>query len=432
MLKKALFLCLLLTVPGWAQVELQRVHSYAPPHFYFDALNFKSDPDQSRLDFYLQVPYSELQFLRSGNEFTASYEVFLQLTDGEGNPALEQAWEEKVACPSFDETVNDRIFSVSHRHFVVKPGSYTLQVAVTDSETNRSYMARRSFTARDYSDQVESISDVMVLMASTESEGKRTIVPNIQANVISQRDSFPVFYEVYSAGTRDSILALTEIFGQKNKLLFSRSEWLKRTEPVQKVFTGIRKDSIPMGVYRLSVTLRHSPAKNAPVLANATRMFSIHFPELPLTINDLDEAAEEMMYVAESRTIDSIKSAPDLLTKQKRFLQFWQGHSPNPSSKSNPVMEEYYSRVSYANQHFAHYSSGWKSDMGMVYILLGPPNTVDRHPFNVDSKPYEVWHYYQRNRTFVFIDQTGFGDYRLLLPTADGYPPPSAADFFGR
>lgn len=54
--------------------------------------------------------------------------------------------------------------------------------------------------------------------------------------------------------------------------------------------------------------------------------------------------------------------------------------------------------------------------MGMVYVTLGSPNNVERHPFEYDSKPYEVWDYYDINRRFVFVDQTGFGDYRLVTP----------------
>ncbi len=431
-MKKALLLCLLTAIPVWAQVELQRVHSYSPPHFFFDALNFKSGPDQSRLDFYFQIPYNELQFLKTGNEFTASYEVFLHMTDDQGNPALEQAWDERVSCPSFDETLSDKIFSVTYRHFNVIPGSYTLQVTVTDSETNRTYVAKRNFVARDYSSPEPSISDVMLLMSSTQSEGKYTIIPNIEGNVISEKDSFPVFYEVYSPEAGDSLLVLTEIIGEKNKLFHSDASWLKLTDTVQKAFTSVPKSSIPMGVYRLAVSLKHSAGKDARVVANASRFFSIHFPELPLTITSLDEAAEEMLYVSDMRTIDSIKHASDMLAKERIFLRFWQEHNPNPSSKTNPVMEEYFNRVAYANQHFTHFRNGWKSDMGMIYILMGPPNSVDRHPFNIDSKPYEVWHYFQRNRHFVFLDETGFGDYRLLLPIADGYPPPSASDFFGR
>ncbi len=272
-MKKMLFLCLLMTLPAGAQVELQRVHSYTPPHFYFDALNFKSESNRSRVDFYFQIPYSELQFLRTGNGLTASYELSLQLIDDEGNPVLEQTWDERTSCPSFDETLNERIFSISRRHFDVKPGSYTLQVAVTDSETKKTYMAKRSFVARDYSIGSPSISDVMLLMRSTKANGVFTIIPNIEGNVISQRDSFPVFYEVYSPQTGDSLYQLTEIFGEKKKPLYSHSAWLEISDTVQKIFADIPKDLIPMGNYRLAVTLKQSADRNSPVIASAVRTF---------------------------------------------------------------------------------------------------------------------------------------------------------------
>ena len=51
--------------------------------------------------------------------------------------------------------------------------------------------------------------------------------------------------------------------------------------------------------------------------------------------------------------------------------------------------------------------------MGMVYITLGPPSAVERHPFDMGAKPYEIWEYYHINRSFLFVDNSGFGDYRL-------------------
>ena len=80
-------------------------------------------------------------------------------------------------------------------------------------------------------------------------------------------------------------------------------------------------------------------------------------------------------------------------------------------------MLEYYRRVEYANAHFKGYFKGWKSDMGMVYITLGPPDQVTRRPYEMDSRPYEVWEYYTLNMNFVFVDNTNFGDYRLQNPT---------------
>jgi hypothetical protein len=82
-------------------------------------------------------------------------------------------------------------------------------------------------------------------------------------------------------------------------------------------------------------------------------------------------------------------------------------------------MDEYYARVEFANKHFSHFMDGWKSDMGMVFIIFGTPSNVERHPFDSDAKPYEIWTYYELNRQFVFIDQSGFGDYHLQNPIWD-------------
>ena len=89
---------------------------------------------------------------------------------------------------------------------------------------------------------------------------------------------------------------------------------------------------------------------------------------------------------------------------------------PSPKTDVNEVLIEYYRRIAYANDHFESYYDGWRTDMGMIYVTLGPPNYVERHPFEYDSKPYEIWSYYDINREFIFVDQTGFGDYRLYQP----------------
>ena len=105
--------------------------------------------------------------------------------------------------------------------------------------------------------------------------------------------------------------------------------------------------------------------------------------------------------------------------KLKRFNDFWKKRDPNQDTEVNEYFEEYYYRVEYANKHFAHYSDGWRTDMGMVFIIFGMPNNIERHPFEMNSKPYEIWTYYEFNRQLVFVDETGFGDYRLVTPIWD-------------
>ena len=80
-------------------------------------------------------------------------------------------------------------------------------------------------------------------------------------------------------------------------------------------------------------------------------------------------------------------------------------------------MEEYYSRVSFTEENFSRGTSGgWKSDMGMVYILFGKPDDMKRSMNMQGSYNYEKWYYFQIGEEFTFIDDYGFGDYRLKTP----------------
>ncbi len=76
--------------------------------------------------------------------------------------------------------------------------------------------------------------------------------------------------------------------------------------------------------------------------------------------------------------------------------QFWDRRNPSPGGQQNVFRQEHYRRIAYANVHFsASGEAGWESDRGHVYIVFGPPDSIDSHPAGgIDAtKPLEVWHY---------------------------------------
>jgi GWxTD domain-containing protein len=75
---------------------------------------------------------------------------------------------------------------------------------------------------------------------------------------------------------------------------------------------------------------------------------------------------------------------------------------------------EYYRRIEYANVQFSVVSPGWRTDRGRIYIIYGPPDDIEHHPMEIETKPYQIWHYYNTNRLFYFVDEDGYGDYKLV------------------
>ncbi len=69
------------------------------------------------------------------------------------------------------------------------------------------------------------------------------------------------------------------------------------------------------------------------------------------------------------------------------------------------------------NRNFSYTrKEGWKTDRGRVFIVFGPPDRVERGtPSRYTQGDYEVWYYDELREKFVFLDEYGFGDFRLVL-----------------
>ncbi len=62
---------------------------------------------------------------------------------------------------------------------------------------------------------------------------------------------------------------------------------------------------------------------------------------------------------------------------------------------------------------------GYRADRGRVHIVYGPPDDIERHPNETDSRPYEIWSYnnIQGGVIFVFVQKNSGGDYELVHST---------------
>jgi GWxTD domain-containing protein len=113
-------------------------------------------------------------------------------------------------------------------------------------------------------------------------------------------------------------------------------------------------------------------------------------------VKDNRQLAEPLVYLATSSEYDAIeKSANQKLAVDN----FWLDRAKD-TEKARELIRVYYNRVYFANYYFTSLKPGWKTDRGMIYIIFGPPQTV-----NVTSSQ-EKWIYFKNNFnttvTFVF------------------------------
>lgn len=409
-------------VQGRAQVEISgQAGPDDAPLFYVDAVSFaaQSGP-RMRLDVFAQVGYEVLSFVKRGDLYDASYEMTVSILDSAEGLISDKLWTESVKGVDFNQSVSSTAYSLTQRVFEVDPGRYTLRVAMRDLESKASRQYTRTVLVRDLRTPEFALSDMMLLSKVSVQGDRRSIVPSVSPNVGAIPDQFFVYFEVYQRAAVDSVRYVIDILNKKDDVVL-------RVDTIDVVRSGrnerilrVPDATLPLGDYTLamralpvSVPLDSAEGKARGI---TTKAILVRWSGLPRSVADLDLAIEQLRYIAKEGETSTLRAAETPEQKQKLFLEFWKKRDPNPNTPRNERMEEFYGRVQYANKHFKHYIEGWRTDMGMIYIMFGPPNNVERHPFEVDSKPYEVWSYYDISYSFVFYDQTGFGDYRLETP----------------
>ena len=381
--------------------------------FFIDVLDYYSgNPDSTLVSAFIEVPYDRVQFFKTGNSFSSNFTITISIFDEDKEHLItENTWDEKVTAKDFDQTVSKSNYNVSLKSFKLTPDKYSVRASVDDNNSKNTFVQNKDIEVRKFSDNLD-ISDIMLVAKEANVDGERKIIPNVSRNVIVKKAGIPVFYEIntneggkfrliYSINTKSSVSS------------FQDTADVNLNKGKNQIYYDIKDSSLNLGTYTVNINAENlTTGDEASVSSNLISRWS----GVPENVTDLDLAIRQLVYIATPGELDYINKASNREEKIKRFAQFWKKKDPNPSDEENQAFDEYYNRVAYANDHFSRYREGWKTDMGMVYIVLGKPDNVEHHPFDPDSKPYEIWDYYDLNVRLAFLDQTGFGDYRLMNP----------------
>ena len=145
----------------------------------------------------------------------------------------------------------------------------------------------------------------------------------------------------------------------------------------------------------------------------------------------LDADSEEFYRMARYfMTRDEDKRFRNLATPEQRqqFIDaFWELRDPDPNTTENEFREELQERFEFVNRYLREGNRpGWDTARGMIYLVLGPPDTMtagatpypSASPYIRDSQGDTtagviVWPYPLLSVNVVFIDRQGFGIYEL-------------------
>ncbi len=178
-------------------------------------------------------------------------------------------------------------------------------------------------------------------------------------------------------------LKRTEGFGQADAIIRIRTDsvFLPQKKGVYSIFEEGHEKSL----FFLKIT-----NKNYPQLAN------------------IDEIIEASIFLFTKKDKDKLDSSPN---PKKAYDAFWLENT-NSAERAGKMISAYFSRVKEANSMFATYKEGWKTDMGMIYIIFGPPNKIFKEEGSIEwiyNKTYEL-----PNINFTFYLKDGATDIEIF------------------
>lgn len=386
-------------------------------YFYIDPLVFSTkDSLNARLDLYIELPLGNVQFKK--NQVAGKYDAYIDYSiviKNSRNEVVNSNYSSETMSNSEDEMKKISEKSVyAIKQFYLEPGNYNLFFVLKDKNNQKEYSKERSISVKDFKKGTINFSDIMLVSSYREDEeGKKEISPIINSNIGNLKD-FYLFFEVYnSSSSTVEAVYYYKVLDEKNKVLLEGTYNYYLDSGVTKKVEKINTNLFLLGNYKLEITDKMSNE------LMASRNLQYRWDFLPVSLKNLDLAISQLIYIASSEELNKIKDAKTKEDKEREFLRFWKDKDPSPGTPRNELMREYYNRIKIANERYSHYVDGWKTDMGMVYIIYGNPSSIERHPFESDSKPYEIWEYYDSKKRFIFVDETGFGDYRLTTPIWD-------------
>ncbi|HUI10462.1 MAG TPA: GWxTD domain-containing protein [Bacteroidota bacterium] len=240
------------------------------------------------------------------------------------------------------------------------------------------------------------------------------------------------YLEVYNlllGEDRSDYAVHTVVYDAVGKEIVTRERQRRRAAESTVLVDQIPAARFRSGTYSLVVSLTDSAKR---VMAQTSRKFFVFNQtlgvdstlltlgsSLPMAVYatmeepELDRDFRWSRYELTDAEQAQYKQLNGLDVKRKFLSDIWRRRPPG-------AREVYMARVEHANENYGMLGrEGYRTDRGRVYIVYGPPDDIERHPNESDTKPYEVWTYnnIQGGVEFDFLQRIQGADYELVNST---------------
>jgi hypothetical protein len=149
---RLLLILLFAAASVYSQVEYSQDQgkSQMLPRFFIELASYASqDSGKTKVDVFIKVPYSNVQFLRNQTNYRADYSLIVSIFNDDDDLILEKLWNENVSTQSFNQTISRTSFNISYKSFSLEPGEYNFICKLEDNESRKFSSFERMINVRE-------------------------------------------------------------------------------------------------------------------------------------------------------------------------------------------------------------------------------------------------------------------------------------------
>ena len=398
--------------------------------------NFSSltDPGKTYVEITMSALNGQFKFQRrEDNYYYALLQYDVEIKDKEDNPVDRQTWQRVIKVS--DPVEAEKFSSLEIVKFLIAPGTYSLNITLTDLFDNQSVSLPSVLSIPRFSSSIVSLSDIQFasnIKAATEDNdfvkhGAYYVEP-FPARVYSNTKPMMYFYvEIYNLGKPknddDVYIVDYQIINQRGEQVHKVTKTRKKPQSgVAVIAEQVNTLKLKNDYYTLYIKVTDSENNFSAERRDQFVVFkpnevsteravpAVNF-ENEITPNNIKNFWNQLEYIVASGQKKTFESY-DFERKKQFISDFW-------ATKSVDYFNVHIRNFNYAQENFKALTiEGWRSDRGRIYITYGPPSQMEDNPADPGMKPWQAWVYTelkgQGEIVFIFGNVSGFGNYELL------------------
>lgn len=365
-----------------------------------------------------KIPYKNLLFTKNDDVYSSSFTLTLEFYKKD-EFVFRDIVKENLSIISYDETTSKTKYYQNFIEFIIPPGEYELRSFLSLKGTDLEYKIPKRKLKIDSLSESKVITPIITNSNNSVLNNNVFSLANFGNKIPFSPNKFDLLVGVNDADVDNITVVISQLEDEIYRdTLPSIGNGHLSFEKIDNDINLSIRDSSNINYYNItgfSKYLYEGKAELTVSVDSSEQKFDIFTTWIgkPDILGNPEYSIKILGYVAEDEIIGELLSSSEE-DYYKNLSEYWIETYPANGMKFNYAMDEFYDRADHAVKNFSSLNAydGAERDRGEVYILYGPPSSLQRN-YTEMNEVIEVWTYEKTGREFVFKDLTGTGKFDI-------------------